>query len=251
MWGRVRERTMPLAQLSAGFQSLSLLPTSKLGPSGADSQVGGFVYIPEPCESLQRTLLWGWEFLPPPQPPRVFSVRGFEALFPCTGTLGCVVYLAPQFILPIYPHVKVGPLGPLAAALLWVLSTQLPISAPPTSLDECFFFNSLVVGLPYSSIFWQFCLVFVFKCVVLLLLVVQGGTVCLPTPPSCLEVSKLIFHKRSLLTWSLLNWDRVRARNKNKRTPGKVQWNSSGFLMMLSTWHGIFKGKLIPDTESP
>ena len=34
---------MPLALLSAGFQSLPLLPTSKLGPSGADSQVGGLV----------------------------------------------------------------------------------------------------------------------------------------------------------------------------------------------------------------
>ena len=32
----------------------------------------------------------------------------------------------------------------------------LPGSAPPTGLDECFFFNTLVVGLPYSSIFWQF-----------------------------------------------------------------------------------------------
>ena len=30
---------------------------------------------------------------------------------------------------------------------------QLPISAPPTSLTECFFFNTLVVRLPYSSIF--------------------------------------------------------------------------------------------------
>ena len=40
---------------------------------------------------------------------------------------------------------------------------QLPISAPPTGLDECFFFTSLVVGLPYSSIFCQFWLFFVFK----------------------------------------------------------------------------------------
>ena len=32
---------------------------------------------------------------------------------------------------------------------------QLPVSAPPTSLDECFF-NSLVVRFSYSSIFWQF-----------------------------------------------------------------------------------------------
>ena len=65
---------------------------------------------------------------------------------------------------------------------------QLPISAPPTSLDECFF-NSLVVRLPYSSIFWQFWLFFVFKLVVALLLVVQGDTVYLPTPPSLPEVS--------------------------------------------------------------
>ena len=36
---------MPLSQRSASFQSLLLLPTRKLGPSGADSQLGGFVYI--------------------------------------------------------------------------------------------------------------------------------------------------------------------------------------------------------------
>ena len=57
MWGRVREGTRLLAQLSAGFQSLPLLPTSKLGPSGADSLVGGFVYVLVPCRSLQRILL--------------------------------------------------------------------------------------------------------------------------------------------------------------------------------------------------
>ena len=79
-------------------------------------------------------------------------------------------------------------LCPSAATLLQVLSTKLPMSAPPTSLDECFFFNSLVVRLPYSSIFCQFLLFFVFKFVVLLL-VVRGGTVCLPTPPSWLELS--------------------------------------------------------------
>ena len=39
MWGRGQRGNN--AQLSAGFQSLPLLPTSKLGPSGADSQVGG------------------------------------------------------------------------------------------------------------------------------------------------------------------------------------------------------------------
>ena len=32
----------------------------------------------------------------------------------------------------------------------------LSVSTSPTSLGECFFFNSLVVGCPYSSIFCQF-----------------------------------------------------------------------------------------------
>ena len=63
---------------------------------------------------------------------------------------------------------------------------QMPIFAPPTGLGKCFFFNSLVVGLPCSSIFWQFWLFFDFKFAVVLL-VVRGGTVCLPTPPSWLE----------------------------------------------------------------
>ena len=40
---------MLLAQLWAGFQSFPLLPRSKLGPSGADSWVGGFVYVLGPC----------------------------------------------------------------------------------------------------------------------------------------------------------------------------------------------------------
>ena len=48
---------MALALLSAGFQSLTPLPTSKVGPSGADSRVGGFVCVLGPCESLQPTLL--------------------------------------------------------------------------------------------------------------------------------------------------------------------------------------------------
>ena len=50
--------------------------------------------------------------------------------------------------------------SPPATTFPRVLSSQLPISAPPTGLDE---FISLVVGLPYSSIFCQFWLFFVFK----------------------------------------------------------------------------------------
>ena len=86
----------------------------------------------------------------------------------------------------MWDHLLCQPLPYLHSSLPW-----LPISTPPTSLDECFFFNFLVVGLPYSSIFWKFWLFFVFKFVVVLLLVVQGGTVCLPTPPSWPELKSL------------------------------------------------------------
>ena len=48
---------MLLALLSAGFQSLPALPTIKLGPLGADSQVGGVVDVLGPCGSLQGALL--------------------------------------------------------------------------------------------------------------------------------------------------------------------------------------------------
>ena len=105
-----------------------------------------------------------------PQPPQIFLVRGFEALFPDVGTLGCVVYLLPQLFLLVYPHANVGLPDPSATTLLQVLFIQLPISAPPTRLNECFFFNSLVVRLPYSSIFWQFWMFSVFKFVAVLLL---------------------------------------------------------------------------------
>ena len=57
--------------------------------------------------------------------------------------------LATQF-LPVYLHVNGGPPGQPAFHPL------LSISAPPTSLDECFFFIFLVVGLPYNSVFCQF-----------------------------------------------------------------------------------------------
>ena len=133
----------------------------------------------------------------PPQPPRVFSLRSLRLYFPtlepwvarsislpclssqfiCTGMWDCPVHRLPC---------------PPADTLLQVLSTHLPVSAPPTGVHECFFFISLVVGLPYSWIFCHFSLVFVFKFVVLLL-IVRGGTVCLTAPPSWPEVSVFNF----------------------------------------------------------
>ena len=49
--GGVREGTVPLAMLCQ-FSVTPLLSTSKLGHSGADFLVGGFVYILGPCGSL-------------------------------------------------------------------------------------------------------------------------------------------------------------------------------------------------------
>ena len=63
----------------------------------------------------------------------------------------------------------------------------LPISAAPTHLDEYVFFKSLVVRLPYSSIFWPLWAFFVLR-LVAILMVVQGGKACLPVTPFWPEV---------------------------------------------------------------
>ena len=118
----------------------------------------------------------------------VFNQK-FEALFPPAGALGGAVFFAPPPFLPVYLWANVGPQG-LPATTLWGLLAaawpapfhnpparwvhqtppcrtsfppQLPVSAPPMGLDECFFFISLVVGLPYDSILCQFWLFFFFN----------------------------------------------------------------------------------------
>ena len=73
---------MPLAPLSATFQSLPPLPTRKLGPSGADSQVVGFVYVLGPCGSPTNSpVRLGVSPTAASTPTGVFSQK-FEALFP-------------------------------------------------------------------------------------------------------------------------------------------------------------------------
>ena len=56
----------------------------------------------------------------------------------------------------------------------------------------------------------RFCIsvlvVFVFKFVVVLLLVVVGGTVCLPMPPSWLEVSALFFNQQNC-SCNCISWE--------------------------------------------
>ena len=103
MWGRGLEGAVALASLSAGFQSLSLLPTIKLDPSGADSRVGG-----RACACSRP--LWVSPTISPVRlgvsPAAAFTPTGvftqwFEALFPLTGTLGCAVCLWAHQLLPL------------------------------------------------------------------------------------------------------------------------------------------------------
>ena len=62
-----------------------------------------------PCGSLQQTLLWHWGFLPQLQPHRCLWSNVLGLYFP---TLGCMVCLAPQLFLPVYPHANMGLPGP-------------------------------------------------------------------------------------------------------------------------------------------
>ena len=136
--GEGPEREQCCLLRSVGFQSLPPQPTSKVGPSGAASQVGGSVYVLGPCGSLQQTLLWGWEFLLTPQSPQIFPARGLEALFPCVGTLGCTVYLTPQFF-PVYLLAKVGPpsLPDTTFPGLPATFPGLPAPASPAQSSSC------------------------------------------------------------------------------------------------------------------
>ena len=73
------------------------------------------------------------------------------------GLQGLLAVLLPVLLIP-QSTTSLGPTTLLKSSLPW-----LPISAPPTSLDECFFFISLVVRLLCSLVFCQFWLFFVFK----------------------------------------------------------------------------------------
>ena len=137
-------------------------------------------------------------------PTGVFNWR-FETLFPRAGPLGCMVCFAPPPFLLVYLFVNVGLWGLLAATLpvlfhnpppCWVRQPppchessqpRLPVSTPPTSLDECCFFISLVVRLPYRSIFCQFWLFFVFKLLSFFCLCEEAQ--CVPTYASILAGS--------------------------------------------------------------
>ena len=77
---------MPLARLSSGFQSLTPLPASKLGPSGADSQVGGFVCILGLVGLSNELSCEAGSFSCHLNPPRFFQSEVLRLYFPALET---------------------------------------------------------------------------------------------------------------------------------------------------------------------
>ena len=120
---RVREGTLPLVQLSADFQSLPAPPTNKLGTSGADSWVNGLMYILRPLGLSNKLSCEAGSFSCHLNPHRCF--QRFEVLFPQAGALGCVVCLALQLFLPVYPHTNVD------------LPVLQPLPCPKSSPPGC------------------------------------------------------------------------------------------------------------------
>ena len=168
-------------------------------------RVGGFVSIPGLCRAFKHTPSRDQQCLLLLQSPLVFTAKSYEALFcwhwnPGLHGLGFRSF-TPKVSLLIFIH----HMWMWDPPFCWVLPCHhchtvsspplFPISAPSTHLDEYGFFKSLVVGLPYSLIYWQFWVIFVWRLVVILLMVVQGGKACLPIPPSWPKVS----HEESFL----------------------------------------------------
>ena len=160
------EGTVTLALLWADFQSLPLLPTIKLGLSGADFLVGGLVYILGPCGSLQWTLLWGWEFLLlPSEPPQVFSVRGFWGFISPHWNPGLCHLSCSPVVPPSLSALKCRPALSASNCLVWssscclALSPLLPGCPSPPLLSVWMNVSSLTPSLLdfHTVQFSQFC----------------------------------------------------------------------------------------------
>ena len=126
------------------------------------------MYVLRPCRPFKHSFLKIQQFLPLPQSSLVFTSRSYEDLSSqhwnpglCGLTWAGIAHsqgIPPNFY-PLY--VNVGPPVPILPLPLPLHATPhlltsplcLHVSAPPTCLDECGSFKSLVVRLPYTAIF--------------------------------------------------------------------------------------------------
>ena len=105
--------------------------------------------------------------------PTAFNSQRCLKLYPPVLEPWVAWFVLLLFFFPAYPQANVGnpvihpppahpsPLWPCSeSSQLWLPSAP----HPHISLDECFFFNSLVGGLAYSSIFWQSWLLLFLNC---------------------------------------------------------------------------------------
>ena len=164
-------------------QSLPLLPTIKLGPSGAGSRVGGFVHTLGPPWFSPTTspVRLGVSPTAAPTPTGIFNQR-FEALFPRAGALGCVVCFAPRCSSGLSVR-ECGATGSASGQTACPFRPTLHQSRSchghvsllcpgarihPSYRSGCMFlFYLLGVGLPCRSIFCQFWLCEEAQCVYL------------------------------------------------------------------------------------
>ena len=170
MWGRCREWSLVLVPLSAGVSHSLRYPQLNWAPLVLISKWVDLCILQAPvglfkelsCEAGSfsccclnpygcfQSVVWG--FISPPWSP------GLPGLLPGPPAAASLVSCS----LACPNPQSAALLGPPATAFQWVLFARLPISTPPTWLDEGFLFISLVVGLPYSSIYPQFWLFFCF-----------------------------------------------------------------------------------------
>ena len=129
------------------------------------------------CGFFKRNCLGLQKFLPPTQSLLDFAARSYEDLSSWSWNPGVGAWCGAGT-----PH-SWGIPSKFLPTTCGCGTSLFHVSAPPTSLDVCGFFNSLVVRLPFNSVFvgseW-----WLFYSVVVILLLLWG--VCFPTPPSWL-----------------------------------------------------------------
>ena len=211
--GGIRQGTMQPVQLWHCYQSPPPLFTSELGPSGTDSQVGGLCTFYDPvgpsnglsCEAGIFSC-----YCPPPH--RCFQSEAVRLYFPTLGPWvertvslpGCSSWF---ICTQMWDHPACKPLPCLVHQSLPCQESSPPCCPTPPLLPVWMSVSSLTPWLSDFHTVWfcQFWLFFVFKFVVVLVLVMRGGTVCLPMPPSWPEVFEK-YHIKGKLHNEIIVW---------------------------------------------
>ena len=142
-----------LAPLSAGFQSLPPLPTIKVGLCSAASQWVDLCMFWDPVGLSNELSCEAGNFSHCLNTHRYFQSEALRFYFPVLEPWVAWSVSLPNCS-PWFIHTQMWDCPVLKSTPCCMSSLpQLPVSAPPTSRDVCFFFNSCVVRLPYGSIF--------------------------------------------------------------------------------------------------